>query len=128
MTMKINIHDNLFFFLNLSDFLFEMMNLRMHSRISILPLPIQIKTRPRKSIVPMNNPIRIDHRNNIKNKLLFKKQSILIITDKLLDEAFHHMRTYCLTRMNSRRKNYCIFAFFVSYLNQRNLSTFIAFP
>ena len=59
--MQINVHDNFLFFMSLNDHFLQEKYLGMIFLTSLLPLPVQIKTRGWEAIVSIHNSIDVYH-------------------------------------------------------------------
>lgn len=66
--MQIYKHDDFFLLANLSDFLTQKIDFGVHFHCTGFPFSIQVKTGARESIVPVANPIWVDHGYDFKQK------------------------------------------------------------
>lgn len=70
-TVQVEDHFDFFLFIELGYIVFYTVHLRKRLvSIKLIPLPIQIMPHQIRPVVPNNHPIRIHHRNNLKNKVL----------------------------------------------------------
>lgn len=88
MPMHITEHQYLRFLLNLQYDLFQRIYLRMQPLTRQLPLPIQITPRKITPIIPMNDAIWIDHRYDLKHKIIPQLIGVFIVTREIVDDAF----------------------------------------
>ena len=112
--MKIYIQNNILLLFDFFDFLFQVIDLRLHFEGTISPFSIQIKPRSRESIVSIDNSIGINHGHNIEAKVLPQKGSKLTIMKQSLDKPLHDKRTNSFPRMCSCCEEDSIFVIFVS--------------
>jgi hypothetical protein len=82
----------------------------MKSLQSVLPAAIKVLTCQRTSVVAVNDSIRIEHRDDFKNKAVSEDNCLWCITDQELNQPFHHPRGITLSRMDSRRNEYSFFS------------------
>ena len=76
---------------------------------TIFPSTIQILPNETTSVVPINNPIRIQHRYYFKNEVISQNLSFRLITNQKVNNAFHHPRAIAFARMHSSRNENSLF-------------------
>lgn len=125
--MQVQKHQNLLFFTDFSDLLPKQVHLRMHPRATDLPLAVQVETRPRKSIIAIDDPVRVDHRHYHKHKAIFDVLTVLAIACQLLQETLHHQRADGLTWVHAGGNYDHVSTGPVSGEDQRDLSSLVGF-
>jgi hypothetical protein len=91
---------DLFLFVELGDIVFYAVHFRKcFVLIKLIPLPIQIMPHKIRPVVPNNHPIRIHHRNNLKNKVLPQKLRFLTLPKQKLHKPLTNIRSLCFARV-----------------------------
>lgn len=75
------------------------------------PLSIQIRTRQITPIVPNNNSINIEHRHNLKHKVISQILSRRMVAQQELNNVLNNMRGHGLAGMHSRCEHDCFLVF-----------------
>ena len=70
MSMQINDQKNLAILLKLLDHLLKTINTRLHLPTGLNPAPIKINPREITPSIPINNPVWIQHWDNLENKVI----------------------------------------------------------
>ena len=89
-----------------------------------LPSTVQIAPCQRTSVVAVNYSVRVQHRDNFKDKVVSEQLSLLIgrISQEIY-QATHHPRAHCFSRVNARGQKdtlFFIFRIFFDFASRSN--------
>ncbi len=67
--------------------------------VDLLPPSIQVGSRKRSPIVPVDDPIGVDHGYDLEDDVVSEVLGLLVMGDQEVDHALHHIRAHGLTRV-----------------------------
>ena len=116
-TMEVTKQDHFSNFLDTEDQFFEVEDLRVVHFGGVFPFTIEIITRNVRSVVAVNDSIRIKHRDNFEDEVLPQFSSLVTVRNQELDDAVADIRTHRLSRVDSGSYNYVPLVELLIYVN-----------
>jgi len=101
-TMQITDQEYVTVLLEFFNHIFHVVDRRLNFLAWFNPTAIQIETRQITPRVTINNAINVEHRDDLKNKVISQDLSIQWWPRQIVQNAFHHPTSACLTWMHSR--------------------------
>ena len=107
--MQVTEHDKTTLLMNRLDQSLRVPDSRMQGLVGHLPSSIKITTSQTASIVSVDHTIRIEHGDDLEDKVLSKHSRLFIVwISQKGENAAHHPRSYCLTRVHSRSDDHAL--------------------
>ena len=77
------------------------------------PPPVEVDTKQTRSIVAIDDPIRVQHWYDLKDVVLAQDLGLAVVASQEFDDALHDEAGIALSRVDSGRDNNCFLLFVV---------------
>ena len=99
--MHVTIHNEGTLLLEILDKALSLHDLRVKYLSRGLPSAIQVSSRQTASVVAVDYPVGVKHRNDLENELLSEDVSLRGLTNQKIDGSLHHPARIGLPRVHS---------------------------